>query len=310
MNLRRPAHGFTLIEMIVSIVILGIVAGIVAVFIRAPILGYRDTVDRAEITDQADLSLRRMAREIRLALPNSVRVNGDGSAVEFLQTRSGGRYLTVDELAPTVTEQAFALRFGSAENGAQPTFSALVPSSFAQVNANTDYVVVYNVGPGSKPVDAYTAPDAGGGNIAAIRKVAAATHTLADGTTTLATTDITLASNPFAAQSPPLPSPGNRFQVISGPVSFYCKAAGDGTLQLWRAWGYAISAAQQAPPADANTKTAMVASRLTRCTNIFNYSTAANQRTGLVGIDLALRGRYDSAQAIRLLHQVHVDNTP
>jgi MSHA biogenesis protein MshO len=100
----RRSGGFTLVEAIMTIAIIGIIGGIVAVFIRAPILGYRDTVDRAELTDQADLALRRMARDIRLALPNSVRVNdsGDhpGSQLELLLTRSGARYMADDDGVP------------------------------------------------------------------------------------------------------------------------------------------------------------------------------------------------------------------
>lgn len=287
-----PAKGFTLVEMIVSIVILGILAGIVAVFIRGPILGYRDTVDRAEVTDQADLALRRMAREIRLALPNSVRVNADGSALELLQTRSGGRYLSSDDDTDG-TLSKYVLSF---DDATQTTFTAFASlSSFAQVRAG-DSVVVYNLGTGA--ADAYA-----GGNRAAITKVAT---TSASGLANAI--DITLASNPFAAQEPELPSPGYRFEVISGPVSFYCTARSDGTFDLVRGWGYAINSAQTVPPS--GVKTAVVAGRLTTCTNLFNYSTAVNQRTGLVGIDISLHGRTDNTAAIRLVHQVHVDNTP
>jgi len=312
------AAGFTLVEAVLVIVIIGVLAGIVAVFIRAPILGYRDSVDRAEITDQADLALRRIARDIRLALPNSVRVNGDGRALEFLQTRSGARYLSLDDGVDT----ALTLNFETA----QLNFTAIAPlSSFGQVRAG-DYVVVYNLGPGFEPADAYNLNEsAREKNIARITARADTTVVLPGQSATDPTpaVQITLASNPFASQATPMTSPMQRFQVVSGPVSFYCERRTDGTLDLWRHWGYTIGATQPLPaiaatPTSAATAStfpaggtrALVASRLTRCDGIFNYSTAASQRTGLVGIDLALRGRNEATQAIRLLHQVHVDNTP
>jgi MSHA biogenesis protein MshO len=73
-RLPRRAAGFTLIEAIIAIVITGILGSVVAVFINRPIQGYFDSVRRAELTDQADVALRRISRDIRLALPNSLRV--------------------------------------------------------------------------------------------------------------------------------------------------------------------------------------------------------------------------------------------
>jgi MSHA biogenesis protein MshO len=306
----RRARGFTLVEAVVAIVILGIVAGIVAVFIRAPILSYRDTVDRAELTDQADLALRRMARDIRLALPNSVRASDAGDHLELLLTRSGARYLSADDGVTSVP----VLSFDSPGNN---SFTAIgMPGSFSQVRAG-DYIVVYNLGPGFEPANAYALADTGvggcpsaaaagaAGNIACINAAPAAATVTIDGQDIPAMT-ITMAGNPFAWQQSPLTSPEQRFQVVTGPVSFYCAQNTDGRLALWRAWDYPIAKDQAVPIAG---KRALLATGLTTCSGIFSYGTSA-RRTGLVGIALSLRGRADTPATIRLVHQVHVDNTP
>ncbi len=60
--------------MIVVIAITGVLAAAVAVFIKNPVEGYVDAVRRADLTDLADTALRRMTRDVRTALPNSLRV--------------------------------------------------------------------------------------------------------------------------------------------------------------------------------------------------------------------------------------------
>lgn len=91
-DLSRPAQrGFTLIEAIIAMVVTGIVAGIVAVFMSLPVRGYLDAVRRAEMSDTADLVLRRIAFELRGAVPNSVNVLNSGALV-FVPVKDGGRY--------------------------------------------------------------------------------------------------------------------------------------------------------------------------------------------------------------------------
>jgi MSHA biogenesis protein MshO len=305
----RGSGGFTLVEAVMTIVIIGIVAGIVAVFIRAPILSYRDAVDRAELTDQADLALRRMARDIRLALPNSVRVTSTtgehpGDHLELLLTRSGARYLTPDDGVDVAKTLSF-------DDPNKRDFLALAPpKTFDDVRVG-DFVVVYNLG--LAPADAYSldAASGTGGNIARIvglnPSAAATPKTVNDADLGAPVRTVTLAGNPFAQQAVAMASPQQRFQVVSGPVSYYCAKNTDGRLALWRAWDYPIAAGQPVPSGG---KRALVATGLSKCDDIFDYSSAAAQRTGLVRIALSLTGRTDSPATIRLVHQVHVDNTP
>src|SRR3954470_11350502 len=83
-------RGFTLIEMVVAIVLVAIVVG-ATVFFANPVRQAADLTTRAALTDVADNALQRIGREVRLALPNSVR-SSTAYFVEFVPVRSAGRY--------------------------------------------------------------------------------------------------------------------------------------------------------------------------------------------------------------------------
>ncbi len=94
MNQAIKTAGFTLIELIVVIAITGILAVGAVQFIRNPLQMYLDIETRAALTDLADSSLRKIAREIEKSLPNSVRVtsNGADSMIEIIPILNAGRY--------------------------------------------------------------------------------------------------------------------------------------------------------------------------------------------------------------------------
>src|SRR5262245_17167840 len=93
----RRAQGFTLVELVVTIVLLGMAAAAVGVFIVPAMQGYQAQRQRAELVDSTEAALRRMARDIRIAVPNSIRVTtaltgATGFALELVPTVDGGRY--------------------------------------------------------------------------------------------------------------------------------------------------------------------------------------------------------------------------
>jgi MSHA biogenesis protein MshO len=275
-NVRQ--RGFTLIEAIMVIVITGILATMVSVFIRAPVDGYIDSVARAELTDAGDTALRRIGRDVRSALPNSLRTTTGGSTAcfEFLPTVGGGRYRIAQSSAPA----GDILDFSVADTSFDVLASTNLPPSGGY--ATTRHAVIYNLGiPGA---DAYTVANL---NRAAIKS-----------TSTSAKITLT-AANQF-----PFQSPGNRFHVISDFSVIYSCSAGT-LIRSTRA----ITAAQLAACPVAGT---VLVGNVDCANSSFAYVPAVSQRNGLLTMTLVLTqpGSANTQETIRLYQEVHVDNTP
>jgi len=90
---RRNSKGYTLIELVMVIVLLGIIAGVVAPFILKAMQAYTASKARAELVAKGRLAMERLAREVRVAVPNSLTVLDTGNGIEFARGRAGGRYV-------------------------------------------------------------------------------------------------------------------------------------------------------------------------------------------------------------------------
>lgn len=283
----RGQRGFTLVEAVVVIVITGIVVGMLEVFIGGSVENYAVSVGRAEASDLADTAMRRMSRDLRLALPNSTRVDGSGRFVEILQTKVGLRYLAEDDI--DTPGGGVYLSWNTPADLAFSVVGGLPGGRLAPVVG--DSVVVYNLGVDQEPANAYNCT--GSCNRAQISGLDQATG------------KITLVSNPFEAQADgeEMMSPAKRFHVIESAVTYGCDLA---TGRLTRYWGYTISATQPTPPAGG--RSALLAENVVGCQ--FDYTNLSSQRSGLVGITLQLAVPNGGQGRVNLVHQVHVDNTP
>ena len=282
-NSHAQAHrGFTLIETIMVIVIMGILVAIVSVFIVPPVQGYLATVARVELVNATDNALRRIARDLHIALPNSVRVAASGLTLELVPTTAGGRYFQ-----DNATVSAQRLDFGSADSDG---FNLMGPG----VNLrNGQDLVFYNLGEGITESDAYAPTNTFTSNR---RPYAGATSALV---TSIATS--AWAALPVAARAPPY-----RFQAVDPPVTYHCDLA---AKTLTRVSGYGFNAALVSPPSAGNS--AVLATGVTACS--FSYeANAVASRAGLVSMALTLSAEVvaSGAESVSLHHSVHVDNLP
>lgn len=116
-------QGFTLVELIAVIVILSIIATMGTTFVIRATESYRSTQTRALLVNTARPALERMTRQLRGALPYSVRVVNGGSCVEFMPIAGGGNYLGAvpdsENGAPgkiAIAVAPYALDFGTARH--------------------------------------------------------------------------------------------------------------------------------------------------------------------------------------------------
>lgn len=306
MNRSSLSTGFTLIELIVVITLTGIIASLVSRNISRPVEAFIDLAQRAELVDAAELALRRVSREVRLALPNSVRLtdgvtsnmqscvaNGATScAVEFLRTSDGGRYRSLPDgsAGPCGSPGDDRISFSMSADCFEvlgPLNNIPVSGAGADQNAcldgTTDCLVIFNTG--QVGANAYNAD-----NIAGI------TAATANG--------ISFDISGGAATRFPFQSPRQRFHIVDMPVSFVCDPA---AATLTRQADYMIAAGQllnSAPPGT------LLSDKVSACR--FTYQQGSNSRNALliVAITLSATDTQGNPNTVQLLEQIQVPNIP
>ena len=291
-------RGFTLVELVVTIVIIGILSSLGGMFITRPIESYIDLERRTELVDQAESALRRMQRDIRAALPNSLReiedeISGKTIGIEFLHVVDGGRYrravdpdaVSDPDLMIVAAAKSAVLDFTIADT----SFEVLGDlQHFAYVTKNmpdekdNDKVVIYNLSAIGTTQNAYLGDN--------LKELGVSTSS---SVITLGTGGMRFLYS----------SPYQRFFIIDKAVSY--KIVG---TELRRYAGYDFD---NDPGPDSNGTDDLVAQYLVLADSSFTYNSSTASRSGLVTIQLALEDEERAAgERITLLHQVHVDNAP
>jgi MSHA biogenesis protein MshO len=288
MRSRANQQGFSLIELVITVVISTIVVSFVSLFISGPVQGFVDQSRRAALVDAADATLQRLDRDVRRALPNSVRTTTSAAgvvALELIGTVDGSRYR-----AQPPGGDAEILDFARADG----SFDVLGP--FTRVpkpfSSRRHYLAIYNVGVAG--ADAY--------ELANVITPADTRIDIAAGAAP--GVDRVTLSPPFRFA---YGSPAQRVFLADGPVSYLCDPVA-GTLTRYH--GYSIAASQSARDAHAELLGAgavasLMANRLSACA--FTYTPGTSERAGLVTLEITVSSQ---GETVAMLSQVHVDNAP
>jgi MSHA biogenesis protein MshO len=98
----NKSSGFTLIELISVIVILGVLATAISSFIKFASQIYSETTTRDQLVSSARFAIERLNRDIREALPNSLRLTGSNQCLEFTPIIESTTYLDIP-VAPEIS---------------------------------------------------------------------------------------------------------------------------------------------------------------------------------------------------------------
>jgi MSHA biogenesis protein MshO len=274
-------QGVTLVELIVVMLLLGILAVGLTSYLRIGASMYVDGTVVQQTLQQSRFALERVVRELRGAVPNSVRVlnNADNSisCVEFTPLVQSGVYRDLP-LYPTRRNWIGITTIGTSWSAATGQRLSVYP---------TDASHIYDLNQARSGVVAaiQNAPDDGDSN-AHTRRVKL--------------DDIAAQQMTFITESPQ-----KRFYLLDAPVSF-CLVG----QQLRRYSGYGFNVAQPLPPPIANGE--VIATGLTNQSGepAFLLNAAVLNRNAVLHLFWRFSPARDVGQDLFFNHEVHIPNVP
>ena len=289
MSLRSASLAFTLVELVMVIALAGLVGVMISTVLSRPMEGFVGQSRRAELVDIAAGALQRMSRDVRLAVPNSLRVSANGQAVELLLIHSAARYRpnrVGDQGLRFSTEPAGSC--GSTTQGGRCDSLQVLDPAFNPAGAR--WLVLYNTGAAGSDVWSPSNP----GSITPTGTMLTALAGAPAGESHLSLGNLPAGGFRFA-----FASPQRRLYLAETVIGYRCQGG-----QLLRySYNTLNNVLPSSPPAGSNPQP--VARNVTNCN--FAYQAGSTQRAGLLALNLQLS---QSGESVQLMQQVHVDNAP
>ena len=146
--------GFTIIELIAVIVIMGVLATATTQYITFGAQIYVEGSERQKVLSQSRFLIERLTRELRAAIPNSVRVYANSACLGFVPIKASGAYKTIGTTNPVPILPNSS--FGQIEvvswdanyqvNDRMYIYATSLTDIYAEDNANEDnFAVIENV---------------------------------------------------------------------------------------------------------------------------------------------------------------------
>ena len=283
---RRPRRtGFTLVELVVTLMLFGLLGATLTIFFKPAFDTWIAMRTRSDLANDADQAMRRLLQDIRVAVPNSIRTPAT-DCFELVPTSTGGRY-RID--TDTVNPGAHAVDPAAATT----SFDVLTPLS--TLPAVGDWVVVHN----QNAADVYS-----GANRSAITVVSTPAATA--GRLRLGINALQFPLGYDGASFTVVPNAQQAVFYVCSGASTTLDAQGDapGVLYRLRNYGFNASTPTSCP---APTGADVVATGLRSCRFLYAANQGATQQSGFVSIQLEFTRNREVAS---LVFGGHVANAP
>jgi len=268
---RRKTSGFTLMELIIVIIILGVMSVGIAGFINLSTQTYLNVTERDELLANARFSVERLNREVRNALPNSMREasNVTTHCLEFVPITTSTVYTQIAVAPEPVANTIDVIPFKISDT--------------VDYNCNDcgDVVIVYPL----NAAEVYQVHSDTAGKAFEIENYPATNNS-----------EVELKQTAVFTED----SPTHRAYIINSPISYCLNGS---TLKRYA--GYGFSAVQSLPPTAGSNS--LMAEELDFASSSFTIVDASLRRNAMVQITLNFTR--DGEQVV-FDNAIHINNIP